>query len=83
MTDRVPTPTKGVRRFKPITTPCEWIESYRPGGYHPVHLGDRFNHGQYHIIRKLGAGSFSTVWLVVDTMYAFFPHLIALPLGGL
>ncbi|KGO78238.1 hypothetical protein PITC_036060 [Penicillium italicum] len=53
------------RRFKPITLPCEWVEDYRPGGYHPVVLGDVFNH-QYKVIRKLGEGSYSTVWLAHD-----------------
>ncbi|CAI7654500.1 unnamed protein product [Penicillium bialowiezense] len=52
-------------RFKPITLPCEWVEHYRPGGYHPVVLGDIFNH-QYKVIRKLGDGSYSTVWLAHD-----------------
>ncbi|KAI0814447.1 putative serine protein kinase [Xylaria sp. FL0064] len=28
------------RRFKEITSFCEWVENYRPGGYHPVVLGD-------------------------------------------
>ncbi|KAB8200201.1 kinase-like domain-containing protein [Aspergillus parasiticus] len=41
-------------RFEPITLPCEWVEDYRPGGYHPVVLGAIFNHGQYKVIRKLG-----------------------------
>lgn len=53
------------RRFKTITLPCEWVEDYRPGGYHPVVLGDVFNH-QYKVIRKLGEGSYSTVWLAHD-----------------
>ncbi|KAI1320142.1 serine protein kinase [Xylariaceae sp. FL0255] len=54
-------------RFKMINTPCEWIEDYRPGGYHPVHLGDLFNYDHYQVIRKLGEGSYSTVWLARDT----------------
>lgn len=53
-------------RFKTITSPCEWVEVYHPGGYHPVHLGDTFNDGQYKVLRKLGDGSFSTVWLARD-----------------
>lgn len=53
------------RRFKTITLPCEWVEDYRPGGYHPVVLDGTFN-GQYRVIRKLGEGSYSTVWLARD-----------------
>ncbi|KAJ5617968.1 hypothetical protein N7537_003082 [Penicillium hordei] len=53
------------RRFKTITLPCEWVEDYRPGGYHPVVLGDVLN-SQYKVIRKLGEGSYSTVWLARD-----------------
>ncbi|KAI0104624.1 serine protein kinase [Nemania sp. FL0031] len=55
------------RRFKDFGTPCEWVEDYHPGSYHPVHLGDVFHNGQYKVIRKLGDGSFSTVWLARDT----------------
>jgi serine/threonine protein kinase len=43
----------------------ENIERYRPGGYHPVNLGDRLG-GQYKIIHKLGHGGFGTVWLARD-----------------
>ncbi|VUC37590.1 unnamed protein product [Clonostachys rosea] len=35
---------------------------YCPGGFHPVHLGDVLN-DRYHVFRKLGSGSQSTVWL--------------------
>ncbi|TXC11277.1 hypothetical protein FocTR4_00006228, partial [Fusarium oxysporum f. sp. cubense] len=54
------------RRFKDIRSPCEWIEDYHPGGFHPVHLGDLFNNGQFKVIRKLGEGAYSTVWLARD-----------------
>ncbi|KID84723.1 Protein kinase-like domain protein [Metarhizium guizhouense ARSEF 977] len=53
-------------RFKTVTSPCEWVEDYRPGGYRPVFLGDMFNNGQYKVVRKLGEGSYSTVWLARD-----------------
>ncbi|KAK1832029.1 kinase-like domain-containing protein [Podospora conica] len=59
-------PEDNERRFESITLPCEWIEDYHPGGYHPVHLGDVFNDDQYKVIRKLGEGSYSTVWLARD-----------------
>jgi non-specific serine/threonine protein kinase len=58
----------GEERFKLNGTPCEWIESYYPGGYHPVHLGDVFKDGRYKVIRKLGYGGTSTVWLANDLM---------------
>lgn len=58
------------RRFKDIRSPCEWIEDYRPGGFHPVHLGDLFNDGQFKVIRKLGEGAYSTVWLAHDLRLA-------------
>ena len=38
---------------------------YVKGGYHPVKIGDLF-HNRYHVIRKLGWGHFSTVWLCWD-----------------
>ena len=60
------------RRFKTINLPCEWVEDYCPGGYHPVLLGDVFNNGQYKVIRKLGDGSYSTVWLARDLRLVHF-----------
>ena len=44
----------------------ENLEKYKPGGFHPVHLGDTFLDGRYKIIHKIGAGGFSTVWLARD-----------------
>uniref|UniRef100_A0A914GW16 non-specific serine/threonine protein kinase n=1 Tax=Globodera rostochiensis TaxID=31243 RepID=A0A914GW16_GLORO len=41
-------------------------KDYKKGGYHPVQIGDVFKHGRYHVIRKLGWGHFSTVWLSWD-----------------
>ncbi|KAF7322179.1 Protein kinase [Mycena kentingensis (nom. inval.)] len=40
--------------------------SYELGGLHPVHLGDMFANGRYTIVRKLGHGGSSTIWLVSD-----------------
>ena len=47
----------------------EWIEKYRPGGYHPIIIGDSLKRGQYKIIRKLNFGSYSTVWAAKDCTY--------------
>jgi len=52
-----------------MTDPTEWLEAYRPGGLHPIHLGDTLCQERYKIIRKLGYGSFSTVWLAHDRRY--------------
>ncbi|CAO3613760.1 unnamed protein product [Cunninghamella echinulata] len=38
---------------------------YTQGGYHPVRIGDQYFN--YKILRKLGWGHFSTVWLVQST----------------
>ncbi|KAL8870196.1 MAG: hypothetical protein Q9174_003707 [Haloplaca sp. 1 TL-2023] len=58
--------TGRVRLLSPITRlneePIEW---YRPGRLHPVKLGDLFNN-RYEIVRKLGWGVNSTVWLAKD-----------------
>lgn len=43
-------------------------EDYRLGGYHPVRLGDVMNE-RYRVIRKLGYGQYSTVWLVEDNRF--------------
>jgi hypothetical protein len=69
--DEPKTPTRHDDRFKYNTHDGEWFESlntYCPGGYHPVHLNDTFKDGRYKVIRKLGAGKDSTVWLANDRM---------------
>ena len=44
----------------------EFDTCYGAGKLHPVHFGDLFKEGRYKVIRKLGSGSFSTVWLARD-----------------
>jgi hypothetical protein len=41
-------------------------DNYCAGGYHPVRIGDVFNGGKYRVLRKLGYGVYSTVWLARD-----------------
>ena len=41
-------------------------EDYCKGGYHPVTIGEKFKDGKYTVVRKLGWGHFSTVWLSKD-----------------
>ncbi|KAK0619505.1 kinase-like domain-containing protein [Immersiella caudata] len=47
-------------------TDCEeGGKAYRPGGLHPVYIGDVYG-DRYEIIDKIGYGRYSTVWLVKD-----------------
>lgn len=57
-----------------IIQPHEPLEEYRPGGFHPVTLGDTFRDERYSIRHKLGFGGHSTVWLAWDGQdeYALF-----------
>lgn len=50
---------------QPTMRPEESHEFYHPGGSHPVHLGEVY-HGRYEILRKLGHGRYSTIWLARD-----------------
>lgn len=51
--------------FPPQKTIEEGDDAYRPGGFHPVYIGDVFN-DRYKILNKIGYGTYSTVWLVED-----------------
>ncbi|KAI8356047.1 kinase-like domain-containing protein [Mortierella sp. GBAus27b] len=51
-----------------LTDEEEDMEDYKKGGYHYVSVGDVFHNGRYVILRKLGWGHFSTVWLAKDTI---------------
>lgn len=44
----------------------EDLEDYCKGGYHPVQPGQVYKDGRYTVVRKLGWGHFSTVWLARD-----------------
>jgi hypothetical protein len=41
-------------RFRVTSFPEEWIETYHPGGLHPIHIGDTLRNGRFHVIQKLG-----------------------------
>jgi hypothetical protein len=58
-----PTPVLDVQ--VPIPFPEEKIQRYCKGGYHPTILGDLFQK-RYKVVRKLGYGPNSTVWLALD-----------------
>ncbi|RDA86387.1 hypothetical protein CP532_1076 [Ophiocordyceps camponoti-leonardi (nom. inval.)] len=61
----------------------EWIEGvedlerYCEGGYHPVEIGNVLD-GRYHIVDKLGFGTWSTVWLARDS---FEERYVAIKIG--
>ena len=55
------------RRYVPSSLDkVEDIEEYRPGGFHPISIGDLLAKGRYKILHKLGFGGSSTVWLARD-----------------
>ena len=49
----------------------EDLRDYCPGGYYPAEIGETLC-GRYKILRKLGWGHFSTVWLVADSVTSWF-----------
>lgn len=61
------TPMTLARRFVPSRLDgIEDVEDYRPGGFHPISIGDCFAQGRYRVLHKLGYGGLSTVWLARD-----------------
>ena len=44
----------------------EDLNDYVPGGYHTCFIGENYKNGKYTLVRKLGWGHFSTVWLARD-----------------
>ncbi|KAJ4226658.1 hypothetical protein NW760_008729 [Fusarium oxysporum] len=59
---------------------AEPMHRYRPGGYHPVALGDSLSDGRYKVLHKLGWGSYSTTWAAKDqTMIAMLHSRSQLP----
>jgi hypothetical protein len=57
----------------------EKMPHYKPGGFHPICLGDTFKNDRYRVCHKLGWEGFSTVWLAWDRVYtALFALCLAL-----
>ena len=52
--------------YIPLPEELEDVEAYKPGGYHPVQIGDTYINNQYQILNKVGHGGLSTVWLARD-----------------
>lgn len=44
----------------------EDLKDYVPGGYHTCYIGETYKNNKYTLVRKLGWGHFSTVWLARD-----------------
>ncbi|OBA24303.1 kinase-like protein [Metschnikowia bicuspidata var. bicuspidata NRRL YB-4993] len=44
----------------------EDLKDYVPGGYHTCFIGETYKNNKYTLVRKLGWGHFSTVWLARD-----------------
>lgn len=71
-----PTPaaaSQSSRRLKIKYCPLESIRHhedlkyYRPGGYHPILVGDKLGESdRFTVLRKLGYGTFGTVWMCRD-----------------
>lgn len=67
--------------FDPKAEEC--VSEYRIGGYHPVKIGDQYVSGnsRYQVLRKLGWGHFSTVWLCIDNNSGQYVALKIVKLG--
>lgn len=57
-------------------TQQERKSEYRKGGYHPVTEGELYN-SRYRVVKKLGWGYFSTVWLCWDQYATASRHDVA------
>jgi len=55
--------------YKPMED-IEPFERYTVGDYYPVRIGERFCSARYHIVHKLGHGSYATIWLARDEILA-------------
>ncbi|PGG99297.1 CMGC/SRPK protein kinase [Helicocarpus griseus UAMH5409] len=74
-------PHPGPRRTFSSTIPHlvnEEPSLYGEGGFHPISLGDTFDAGRYEVLRKLGYGQYSTVWLARDFKHQRFVAIKAL-----
>ncbi|KAJ9602681.1 hypothetical protein H2200_012875 [Cladophialophora chaetospira] len=64
-TSSEPTHSENERILTCVNDVEEGQRSYRPGGFHPVRIGDVYAK-RYQVLLKLGFGRYSTVWLVQD-----------------
>jgi serine/threonine-protein kinase SRPK3 len=66
--NRSPASTSSREDAAETTADEEDSEDYCKGGYHPVTVDEVFKDGKYTVVRKLGWGHFSTVWLSKDNV---------------
>jgi hypothetical protein len=52
--------------FSPISWQLENIDQYKPSEFHPIHLRDKLCGKRHEIVQKLGADSYTTIWLAWD-----------------
>ncbi|XP_054640055.1 SRSF protein kinase 2-like isoform X2 [Dunckerocampus dactyliophorus] len=70
-----PSPPVAVGSYEEQENPAEYgIASCVAGGYYPVEVGEIFE-DRYQVVRKLGWGHFSTVWLCWDMVKGRFVAL--------
>ena len=62
------TSTEGSDRYDALFR-VEDPSMYKPGGYHPLEIGEEIHNGRYLILHRLGHGGYSTVWLALDQSY--------------
>lgn len=84
-----PSPTSALPPSSPSPGRCDTIppnasdieegrDAYRPGGFHPVYIGDVY-HDRYEVLNKIGYGAYSTVWLVNDKKTPYVvPHTVGI-----
>jgi hypothetical protein len=64
-------PRPRIQDLSPRLLLAKGLSRIGPGGFHPVILGDVV-HERYRVIRKLGYGSYATVWLVFGCYVSHF-----------
>lgn len=56
-----------------LQTQYEEIERYKPGGFHPIHIGDYLDVDKnFEVLHKLGFGTSSTIWLCFDNYSRYY-----------
>jgi serine/threonine-protein kinase SRPK3 len=70
------------RRDTNLDSDVESLLRYTHSGFHPVRPGDVYRDGHYKVIRKLGHGGYSTVWLSEEIAYCYLLTLLLIGSTG-